>query len=291
MIRLICTLLLCGSTAFAQDQSPGDVPTAEQAVAFRKMGRMLMREGDHARALTYWTKIVRRKDATATDYFAQARCHEQLLQFIDSARACDRALLKRTGWREAKTLRDKMRATAQKLRIARQVGENLFKEGKFKASLSRWETVIGILKDNDVAWFYKAACHANLRELPKVDVFTEEERPRTLKRLSICTEHEVRDRQPEGRALREVPLRWARFFGGDDRNFPDASEWEDLVAQAKEMRKWVDREHRPRRAVVHDHRSGLGGALSSRARWIDLLRFSRDEREGHELDRLHSADR
>ena len=86
------------------------------------------------------------------------------------------------------------------------------------------------------------------------DSLPEEVRPASMKRLSICTEHEVCARAAMGHEVRSVPLRWARFFGGEDRNFPDPSEWEELVAQATKLRKWVDCEERPRRLVVTGHR-------------------------------------
>jgi peroxiredoxin len=52
--------------------------------------------------------------------------------------------------------------TAEQARVAKSMGEQLFRAGKHKAALERWNVVLRHNAADPVAWYFRAACHAGV---------------------------------------------------------------------------------------------------------------------------------
>ena len=155
--------IACATPAFAQECAPRraeNPPTPDEIRAARKIAERFFKEGMYRKALGQWERVLRGANRDAEAWLGKARCHDQLREFSRSVLACNRALAAQPQSKAAKSLRRRVAAKAQEL-----LGEKLFKEGKFKAALAHWKRVLKIIADDDVAWFYTAACHAKLREL------------------------------------------------------------------------------------------------------------------------------
>jgi hypothetical protein len=103
-------------------------------------------------------------------------------------------------------------------------------------------------------------------------------RPSTLDLVPIHIVHDESERYPPAPGARAIQLRWERFFGGEGRHFPDASEWDELVTQAQSIRQWISQEKRPRRLAVTGQRRlsasvALGSVFSAVAGFALELEF------------------
>jgi peroxiredoxin len=58
---------------------------------------------------------------------------------------------------------DEAPPTPAEARVARQLGENLWREGQYEAALREWQKVLRGDPTDAVAWYFEGACHARLR--------------------------------------------------------------------------------------------------------------------------------